>query len=241
MEKDKTKCALCGIEITEKQQYESKKGLICNKCHEKIQKQKKIRNTVLVLISVAVIAGAFFWLRKDNVKSFGGIKDIDDEVVVQMQEVETFELSKATPVSSPTKVSEAINDIKLFKEKVENSINNANASEQTITIPSIVVLFDLNSWQVSNTSELLLKEFAELYCKTNMATSILADGYTCDLGSNRHNMELSKNRAAKVKEYLVACGVPADKVEIAAHGEDMYGKLDLTKQEDYRRVNITVK
>lgn len=51
------------------------------------------------------------------------------------------------------------------------------------------------------------------YLQTNKQATILVEGYTCNLGSDKLNQKLSELRADAVKKVLVEAGVPSDKIE----------------------------
>lgn len=68
------------------------------------------------------------------------------------------------------------------------------------------------------------KSFGELESLVNMMLMredlrIRLDGHTDNNGSEEYNMELSKNRVAAVKEFLVANGIDASRIETYHYGE----------------------
>lgn len=50
-------------------------------------------------------------------------------------------------------------------------------------------------------------------------TSINLSGYTDSVGSDSYNLNLSKQRAASVANYLVSKGVPANRINVAGFGK----------------------
>lgn len=48
---------------------------------------------------------------------------------------------------------------------------------------------------------------------------VMVEGHTDDRGSDKHNQGLSERRAASVKNYLIAKGIPADRLNSAGYGE----------------------
>ncbi len=44
--------------------------------------------------------------------------------------------------------------------------------------------------------------------------------YADDRGPQTYNQSLSERRGQSVKDYLIASGVPADKIEVSAYGDD---------------------
>ena len=100
------------------------------------------------------------------------------------------------------------------------------------------MLFGKNSSELTNSE--LIKEFVLAYMQTNKTANVLVEGYTCDLGSNEHNMILSQKRAETVKNYMVSLGMSSDKIIIKSYGEEQYNKLGLKTKEEHRRVNVSI-
>lgn len=233
------KCSKCGRPIPQGEGKQTKKSLLCSECAKK-KKNGIIWGTVgaclVALASVCIIIAA-----QNKVASFEGVGNINDDVVVENVEVKTFDISKAVAVSSPTNVGGAIDDIELFKSKVKNTLEGLSGEDTQISIPSVAVLFELNSSVVSPSAKALIEEFAKVYCQTNKEAIICVDGYTCDLGSDALNNTLSTKRANAVKELLVSAGVPSDKITIKGYGSSMYGKLGIDGREANRRANVAIK
>ena len=51
------------------------------------------------------------------------------------------------------------------------------------------------------------------------AITVGVDGYTCSIGTEEYNQDLSKRRAAAVRSYLTEAGVSAERLETRGHGE----------------------
>lgn len=64
------------------------------------------------------------------------------------------------------------------------------------------VFFDLNKSEIRDEAKETLKDIAGQI--RNFGGKILIEGHTCDLGTDAHNMVLSKNRANAVADYLVS-------------------------------------
>lgn len=67
-----------------------------------------------------------------------------------------------------------------------------------------------------------IDEFAEALTDPKLADiRFKVAGHTDDTGSEAHNLKLSRQRADAVRQYLVEQGgIPADRLEIEAHGEN---------------------
>lgn len=80
------------------------------------------------------------------------------------------------------------------------------------------VLFDLNQYQVKNRVKPALNTLSRAL-KENQDIRIKIDGYTCNLGSENHNLFLSLERAKSIKEYMIIRGVTPNNVTVEGYGE----------------------
>lgn len=234
------KCSKCGKVIPQGEGLSTKKGIICSECAKKQKTIKTWGTSGACLVAIAAIAGIIV-INSNKVDSFEGVDNINDNISAENVEVKSFDISKAMAVSSPTSVGDAIDNIDLFKTKVQNTVNNLSGDDNQITIPSINVLFGLNSFELSKSATALITEFAKVYCQTNKESVITVDGYTCDLGSDQLNNELSLKRANAVKQVLVSFGVPTQNIITKGYGKSLYTQLGLESREANRRVNIGIK
>lgn len=249
MESNSSKCAKCGKSIPQGEGKQTAEGLICNSCASK--KKKTIGGAIAgVIVAAAAAAGITVGVnyakdrdsfKADNIKSFEGVGNINDNIETVDVGVKTFDISTMTARSSNTTVGEAIDNIESFKSKFEANKNNLSGEDKTVVIPSIAVLFTLNSSYVELSAKALVLEFAKAYCSTDKSALIEVDGYTCDLGTDVLNNALSVRRANAVKNILIDAGVPSEKVTTKGYGKSMYGKLGLEGREANRRVVISIK
>ncbi|HJV28297.1 MAG TPA: OmpA family protein [Aromatoleum sp.] len=81
---------------------------------------------------------------------------------------------------------------------------------------------------------------------------VTVSGHTDRLGSQQYNQVLSERRAKAVKDYLVAKGVPADRIDVIGYGktqpvpgvkcDDKLGRKKLIEcLEPHRRVEVEIK
>ena len=71
------------------------------------------------------------------------------------------------------------------------------------------VSFTLNSNEISPHSERVLNQAARIY-KKDPSVQVQVRGYTDSIGTQQSNLHLSKVRAGKVAQALLARGVPRD-------------------------------
>jgi len=80
------------------------------------------------------------------------------------------------------------------------------------------VNFDFNSAKLTPASETVLDEFVALLKLRPGAPAILG-GHTDSKGKHEYNLKLSERRAASVRDYLVAKGIPAGSLTAKGYGE----------------------
>lgn len=68
--------------------------------------------------------------------------------------------------------------------------------------------------------------------------SVRIAGHTCWLGSNEHNLDLSRRRANAVADYLISQGIDRDRLFVTAEGESQ--PIDSNLTEEGRRSNRRV-
>jgi OmpA-OmpF porin, OOP family len=84
--------------------------------------------------------------------------------------------------------------------------------------PTFSVSFDMNSSVLSNDAMKMLSEVAKVQ-KNMTLRSVLVTGHTDGVGGRKHNLLLSQNRAAAVRDALVKMGVDAKRIVAVGAGE----------------------
>ena len=105
-----------------------------------------------------------------------------------------------------------------------------------------IVNFNFGSYELSENAIIQLND------KINNLNNvdyykIEVDGYTDDIGTKQYNMELSKQRAEKVSNYLEANGIQKNKIEVNWFGESKPKVPNITPKNRVinRRVEILVR
>lgn len=84
---------------------------------------------------------------------------------------------------------------------------------------SMAIQFDFDSARLRPQGESALDRLAAALKSPELAASrFLVEGHTDAKGSAAYNLRLSQSRAAEVRRYLVAQGVPPDRVESVGRG-----------------------
>lgn len=104
------------------------------------------------------------------------------------------------------------------------------------------IYFDYDKASIRPISKPTLDKLA-LFLKNHPEfTKLRIEGNTCDLGSEKYNMGLSKRRAMSVNQYLVSQGVNPSRLEDVGNGESkpLVPNSDEAHREQNRRVQIFV-
>ncbi|MBK6524284.1 MAG: OmpA family protein [Crocinitomicaceae bacterium] len=80
------------------------------------------------------------------------------------------------------------------------------------------VFFDLDSYNLRAVSYVELDKLAQ-YLNDNPTMKIELQGHTDTQGDDKHNLELSHNRAKAVYEYLISKGIPKERMTYKGYGE----------------------
>ena len=81
------------------------------------------------------------------------------------------------------------------------------------------IYFDFNKSSLQKRSNTLLDEIAKLIIEHPELSKIRIEGHTDDVGENAYNQQLSEDRAAAVRGYLVTKGVSDERLEAMGFGE----------------------
>lgn len=83
---------------------------------------------------------------------------------------------------------------------------------------SKAILFDTASAKIKSVNEMILSNLVT-HLKNQPEVSIIIDGHTDSVGSDKMNMVLSQKRADATANELIKRGVSADKISTRAFGE----------------------
>lgn len=106
---------------------------------------------------------------------------------------------------------------------------------------SNTVLFDLNKATIRSESEEALQAIADIM-EEYSNTIFHIEGHTDSTGSDQYNLQLSKERAASVREWLVSNGVPANRLTSEGYGESrpISSNNTASGRQENRRVEISL-
>ncbi|MBA4373724.1 MAG: peptidoglycan-associated lipoprotein [Thermodesulfovibrio sp.] len=100
--------------------------------------------------------------------------------------------------------------------------------DQKDTVPAYVkelqsrlqdIYFDYDKYTLSDDARTKTRMLSDLLTKNNSLT-VTIEGHCDERGTNEYNLALGDRRSKAVKEYLVALGILASRVEVISYGEE---------------------
>ncbi len=103
------------------------------------------------------------------------------------------------------------------------------------------IFFELNRAELKPESADELGQIRKMM-EAHPAMSVEIAGHTCDLGDEKHNLTLSKQRAQAVKQFLVKSGIAEKRISVAFFGESkpLVPNTSLENREKNRRVEFKI-
>lgn len=103
------------------------------------------------------------------------------------------------------------------------------------------LLFKISSSELSDEAKANLEKVAAVFVKYP-ETNILIEGHTDNTGTDEYNMNLSKQRAYAVSDYLAAKGVSSNRFDIKWYGETQpkYSNDTDSSRKLNRRVEVAI-
>ena len=115
------------------------------------------------------------------------------------------------PVREPTNVpAEPVRD---------DSINSASLDDLNRNSPLKPVFFELDRSDLSSAGQKVLDENAALL-KRYTTWAVTIEGHCDERGTPEYNLALGERRAVAARAYLVAQGIPADRLRIVSYGKE---------------------
>ena len=102
------------------------------------------------------------------------------------------------------------------------------------------ILFDFNSYALKPEAIKVLDEVVG-YIENTPYEKVIVEGHTDNTGSAEYNLKLSKKRAQAVANYLIAKGIPADRIEVVGYGESRPKYPNTTEENRAKNRRVEIK
>lgn len=240
-------CVKCHKKVAPEKAQQTKKGYECNDCIVKAKRNRLI--ALFAILGCAVIAALiWFFVMNDQKKTaiatgFDGVTEINDSINVKMDSINMeFNLATVTIASAPVSTQAPITNIDEFKRVIAQNVESAKSGkENLLNVPVTAIRFSFKSAKMNGDAANLINELASLYAQTNKTGTIVVEGYACNIGEDAPNDAISQQRAEAVKSALMVAGVDVSKIETHWYGKSKNAEFNLPKNEDNRRVLISIK
>ncbi|MGB5988765.1 MAG: OmpA family protein [Marinifilaceae bacterium] len=203
-----------------------------------VKKKNKSRSKLIAVLFICVILiiGVVLFLitEKKEINSYEEVQVVDSTTIVQEQKVSKVLKDKGVEFAKEiNNVGESINDVESLRRSLKNDK----------IIPIIGALFEFDSSDINEKGLFLLKEYVDVYKKQNFSKKLLLEGYTCDKGAKKYNLDLSEIRVKVIKTELLKLGLDSESIISSAYGEERFkvvGDIEECRKLN-RVVNISIK
>jgi peptidoglycan-associated lipoprotein len=81
------------------------------------------------------------------------------------------------------------------------------------------IYFDYDQYDIRPDAESTIQDIASWLLK-NPSSNVLIEGHCDERGTNEYNLALGDRRAKAVRDYLIALGIAANRIETLSYGEE---------------------
>jgi outer membrane protein OmpA-like peptidoglycan-associated protein len=154
------------------------------------------------------------------------------------------EADAATARARAAEATKSAQDANAVREQLRAQLNSVLATSETargLIVHMSDVLFDTGRYTLKPDTKIALAKVSGIL-QAYPGLKLQVEGFTDSVGSEAYNQKLSENRAATVRDFLVAQGVPINNVTAAGYGEQQPVADNATAQgrSQNRRVQMVV-
>jgi len=154
------------------------------------------------------------------------------------------EAEAAQARAKAAEASKSAEDANAVREKLRGQLNSVLQTSETargLIVNMSDVLFDTGKYTLKPTTQISLAKVAGIL-QAYPGLKVQVEGYTDSVGSDELNQKLSENRAAAVKDFLVAQGVSMNNITSQGFGKNqpVADNSTASGRAQNRRVNMVV-
>jgi len=137
--------------------------------------------------------------------------------------------------------AESANEVREKLRQQLNSVLATSESARGLIVNMSDVLFDTGKYTLKQTTQVSLAKVAGILM-AYPGLKVQVEGFTDSVGSDAYNQTLSDNRAATVKQFLIAQGVSPDNITSQGFGKNdpVADNSTASGRAENRRVNMVV-
>jgi peptidoglycan-associated lipoprotein len=168
------------------------------------RKMKKQAVTVFLILSNCVLLAAGGCAKHEMVKKDDGMATASAPV----KEPVKTEVVKEQPVKQAMVAESTVGEMQKNAGQIEQSKSELEK-----------IYFDFDSYKLSGTARSNLVKDAEMI-KKDSAGKVRIEGNCDERGSDEYNLALGEKRANVAMQYLVALGIPAERLSVISYGKE---------------------
>jgi outer membrane protein OmpA-like peptidoglycan-associated protein len=154
------------------------------------------------------------------------------------------EAQAAEARAKAAEANKSAEDANAVREKLRDQLNSVLATSESargLIVNMSDVLFDTGKYTLKPTTQISLAKVAGIL-QAYPGLKVQVEGYTDSVGSDDFNQKLSDNRAAAVKDFLAAQGVPPGNMTSQGFGKNdpVADNSTAAGRSQNRRVNMVV-
>jgi outer membrane protein OmpA-like peptidoglycan-associated protein len=154
------------------------------------------------------------------------------------------EAQAAEARANAAQANKSAEDANAIREKLKDQLNSVLATSETargLIVNMSDVLFDTGKYTLKPGTQVSLAKVSGILL-AYPGLKVQVEGYTDSVGSDELNQKLSENRAAAVKDFLVAQGVSPGNISSAGFGKNdpVADNNSASGRAQNRRVNMVV-
>lgn len=169
--------------------------------------------------------------------------DTDDDVLIDGDEVLTHKTNPKQPDTDLGSIGDGV-EVNRGTDPLNPNDDLPPAKEEPMKVGAVIVLEGINfasgSYKIGSGSDAILEK-SYTTMKENPEIVVEISGHTDSQGGYEMNMNLSKNRAEAVKEWLVAKGIDASRIETVGYGPNNPIASNDTEEGRYQNRRIEFK
>ena len=101
----------------------------------------------------------------------------------------------------------------------DSSLTGHDLNELNRSVPLAPIFFDYDSAEMTTEAQTSLANNAEVM-RNNQAWIVTIEGHCDERGTAEYNLALSERRALAARDYLVALGIPVNRLRTVSYGEE---------------------
>jgi outer membrane protein OmpA-like peptidoglycan-associated protein len=154
------------------------------------------------------------------------------------------EADAAAARASAAEANKQVENANQIREKLRQQLNSVLATSESargLIVNMSDVLFDTGRYTLKQGTQVSLAKVAGIL-QAYPGLKVQVEGFTDSVGSDQMNQKLSENRAASVRDFLVAQGVQANNITAAGYGKTnpVADNSTASGRAQNRRVNLVV-